>query len=108
MMSFDEYWRLYLRAHRRRATRLVHYVATLLGLSSSGAGLVMLEPIFIGAGIALSYALAIGSHRYLERNNPMIVVNPIWGVVADLRMTWLGLTGQLTREREYQRLVESS
>ena len=108
MMPFDEYWVLYLQAHRKRSTRLVHYVATIIGLSSSGIGLLMLEPIVVGAGIATSYALAIAAHIVFERNRPMILVNPIWGALADLRMTWLGLTGQLDRESTDRRAANGS
>ena len=107
MMAFDEYWTLYLKAHRKRSTRLVHYVATVVGLSSSGVGLLMLEPVVVGAGIAASYALAIASHVLFERNHPMILVNPIWGARADLRMTWLGLTGRLAREPAWRRVANS-
>jgi hypothetical protein len=98
MMSFAEFWPLYLRAHSRPTTRALHYAATALGLFTSGVGIVLLEAGVLIAGIAGSYALAIAAHWIFERNQPMIPVNPVWGAVADLRMTWLATTGRLAPE----------
>lgn len=98
MMPFADYWPLYLRAHSRRATRRVHYVATIIGLSSSTIGVAILDVIVIGLGIGCSYGIAISSHWLIEGNRPMIAVNPVWGAVADLRMTWLAATGRLAPE----------
>lgn len=98
MMPFRAFWPLYLRAHRRRSTRVTHYVATGVGISSAAASIVMMDPIWAILGIANSYALAIAAHRVFEGNRPLITVNPVWGAVADLRMTWLGLTGRLGPE----------
>ncbi len=98
MMPFTDYWPLYLRAHRRRATRVSHYAATTVGLSGSAVGLAMLDIIVFGVGIGCGYALAISSHWLFEGNRPLIAVNPVWGAVADLRMTWLAATGRLAPE----------
>lgn len=97
-VSFAEYWPRYLRAHRQRTTRGFHYAATAVGFSTSAAGLLMLDVIVLVMGIGGGYALAISSHFLFERNRPMIAVNPIWGAVADMRMTWLAATGRLRPE----------
>jgi len=96
-MTFQEFWPAYLRAHSRPATRAVHYCATLVGAGSAIIAAATLEPFFL-AGIGPAYALAIGSHRFIEKNRPLIRVNPVFGAIADLRMFWLALTGGLTRE----------
>lgn len=44
----------------------------------------------------------------MERNNPLIRVNPFWGVFADLRMTFLALTGRLGRELAKHGIVEQT
>jgi hypothetical protein len=49
-------------------------------------------------GIGISYVIAVLSHWTIERNQPLITVNPFWGAVADLRMCWLALTGRLAGE----------
>lgn len=100
-MQFGEFWPRYLRAHSRPATRAVHYGATLLGVASAVAMLVTLDAAFL-IGIPVAYAMAIGAHIVLEKNQSLIRVNPFWGAVADLRMFWLALTGRLGQELRRQ------
>jgi hypothetical protein len=104
MMPFAEYWPLYLRAHRQRATRALHYVATVVGISASAVGVVMLDIVILGLGIGGGYALAIAAHVLFEGNRPMIAVNPVWGAAADIRMTWLAATGRLRAELDRHRI----
>lgn len=98
MMPFAEFWPLYLQAHRQPATRVMHYVATVVGLSTSAVGVLMLDTLVLGVGIGVGYALAISAHLLFEGNRPMIAVNPVWGAAADIRMTWLAATGRLQSE----------
>jgi len=101
-ISYADFWRLYLDAHRNPATRGVHYAATLLGAGATAAG-VLLDQLLLGpAGILVAVGMAVGSHRFIEHNRPLIRVNAFYGAVSDLRMMWLGLTGQLATE--YRRL----
>jgi hypothetical protein len=53
-------------------------------------------------GILVAIGMAVGSHRFIEHNRPLIRVNPLYGALCDLRMLWLGVTGGLPRE--YARL----
>jgi hypothetical protein len=103
-MTFREFWPLYLQAHSLPATRAVHYGATLVGMGSTLAAGITLQPIFL-LGIGAAYGLAIGAHAFIEKNRSMIRVNPVWGAVADLRMFWLAATGGLQREIERSRAV---
>ena len=101
-ISYADFWRLYLDAHRKPATRGVHYAATLLGAGATLAG-VLLDQLLLGPiGILLAVGMAVGSHRLIEHNHPLIRVNPFYGALSDLRMMWLALTGRLPRE--YARL----
>jgi hypothetical protein len=96
-MKFREFWPYYLRAHSLPGTRAMHYAATVIGATAAVQAIVSRQPLFL-IGIALGYAVAIGAHAYIERNAPLIRVNALWGVAADLRMSWLALTGGLGRE----------
>jgi hypothetical protein len=96
-MTFPEFWLQYLRAHSRPVTRAVHYVATILGVGSVILAAATLQPLLL-LGVALAYGLAISAHAFVEKNQSMIRVNPIWGAIADLRMFWLAFTGGLGRE----------
>jgi hypothetical protein len=96
-MTFREFWPLYLQAHSQPVTRAVHYGATIIGVSSALAAAITLEPAFL-LGIAIAYGFAIGAHTFVEKNQSMIRVNPIWGAIADLRMFWFAATRGLERE----------
>lgn len=99
-MKFSEFWPLYLREHSLPGTRAMHYVASIIGLMAAVEAVIAREPwIFIG-GIALAYGLAIVAHWTIERNQPLILVDPLRGAFADLRMVWLALTGRIERELE--------
>jgi hypothetical protein len=101
-MPFAEFWRRYLDAHRRPATRAAHYTATMVGTASTVAAIHFGRAELMIGGIVLAYALAVGSHWLIENNQPLIRVNALFGAMADLRMCWLALTGGLARE--YRRL----
>lgn len=101
-MSFAEFWRRYLAAHSRPATRMAHYLATLNGIGWTLAAIHLGHAGYMIGGIALSYAIAVGSHWLIQGNQPLIRVNAFYGALADLRMCWLALTGGIGRE--YERL----
>jgi hypothetical protein len=89
---------MYLHAHSRRGTRAAHYVATGFGGSMTAAAIAVEAPWLVSAGIGISYIIAVLSHWGIERNQPLITVNPFWGAVADLKMCWFALTGRLAGE----------
>lgn len=101
-MPFRDFWRLYLDAHRRTGTRGMHYSATALGMAGSVAAAIFGEFLLAPIGIVIAVAMAVLSHWFIEKNQPLIMVNPFFGAVADLKMCWLALTGGLAAE--YARL----
>lgn len=101
-ISYSDFWRLYLDAHRRPATRGMHYAATLVGAASALASAVLGEILLAPLGLMLAVGMAVGSHRFIEHNRPLIRINPLYGALCDLRMMWLAVTGGLPRE--YARL----
>jgi hypothetical protein len=101
-ISYSDFWRLYLDAHRRPATRGMHYAATVVGAASALASAVLGEILLAPLGLIIAVGMAVGSHRFIEHNRPLIRINPLYGAVCDLRMMWLAMTGGLPRE--YARL----
>ena len=98
MTSFKDFWPLYLRAHRHRGTRIGHYAATTIALSTVAAS-IALQAIWLTAlGIVLGYAIALAAHRLIDGSKSLVTVNPVWGALADFKMCWLALTGGLPRE----------
>jgi hypothetical protein len=97
-ISYSDFWRLYLDAHRQPATRGMHYAATVVGAVSAVASGVLGEILLAPLGILVAVGMAVGSHRFIEHNRPLIRVNPLFGALCDLRMMWLAVTGGLPRE----------
>ncbi|MGH6784045.1 MAG: Mpo1-like protein, partial [Sphingomicrobium sp.] len=71
---------------------------------SNHVGWSVLAGVVLAIGIGGDDALAIAAHRLFEGNRPMIAVNPVWGAVADIRMTWLAATGRLRSELDRHRI----
>lgn len=100
--EFQRFWRDYLDAHRHPGTRALHYLATMMGLGSVILAVVFLTPVPPLIGIPAGYALALGSHRWIEGKPSMVRLNPVYGARADLRMCRLALLGRIAAE--YARL----
>jgi len=101
-MPFTEFWRRYLDAHSKPATRVAHYLATLTGIGATLAAIQIGQIAYLIGGLMLSVGMAVGSHWLIEGNQPLIRVNVFYGALADLRMCWLALTGGIGAE--YKRL----
>ena len=97
MKRFKEFWPLYLRAHQHRGTRIGHYCATATALAAVAGSLALHTVWLVLLGISVGYGIALASHR-LGGSKSLVLVNPVWGAVADFRMCWLALTGGLSAE----------
>jgi len=92
--SFDQYWLAYLRAHSKPATRVCHYVGTILGLFVGLAvSLTLVWWAFLVLG-SIGYGIALASHPLVQGNRPF-AKQPLWGLVSDLRMLGLAMVGRL-------------
>jgi hypothetical protein len=98
MKSFKEFWPLYLRAHQHRGTRIGHYCATAIALSNVAISIILQSIWPTILGIVLGYTIAIASHRLGDGSKSLVLVNPVWGAVADFKMCWLALTGGFAAE----------
>ncbi len=99
-MTFDEFWPRYLRQHSRVATRRVHVVGTILGLTLLAAAVLIGDWRLAVAALVVGYGAAWISHAFIERNRPETFSHPVWSLLGDLRMSWLAVTGGLARELE--------
>lgn len=96
--EFDRYWADYLYAHHNRSTRVCHYAGTAAGAALVAYGVFLLSALLVVAGVATTYAIAIGSHYVFEGRRPLVLRNPLWGAISDLRMLVLACAGRLESE----------
>ena len=98
MQTFAEFWPFYLREHRSRLTRALHFTGTsasvLIGLAAIATG----RPRFLLAAVVCGYAFAWVGHFFVEHNRPATFKHPLWSFAADFKMLGLAATGRLSPE----------
>jgi hypothetical protein len=97
-MSYAEFWRRYLAAHRDPRTRGLHYLGTTFGLAALAMAGVTRDWRWLIAAPVAGYALAWLGHLVFEHNRPETFGHPGWSLLSDLRMLGLFASGRLGRE----------
>jgi hypothetical protein len=98
MMTYSDFWRRYLSAHRDPRTRTLHYLGTSLALTALVAAAATHDWRWLIAAPVAGYALAWLGHLVFEHNRPETFAHPLWSLASDLRMLSLFLSGRLGRE----------
>ncbi len=93
--SFGAFWPHYLMAHRDRGCRRLHYVGSTGALLGIVLTVILLNPLWLVAGMVFAYAMAWTGHFAVERNRPATFGNPLWSLLGDVRMYLLWLSGRL-------------
>jgi hypothetical protein len=93
-VTYAEFWPVYLRAHTRPLTRLLHYIGTSLALVALALGAIY-DAAYIVTAPIIGYAFAWAGHFGVEGNKPATFGHPLWSLYSDLRMLGLFLTGRL-------------
>lgn len=96
-MSFREFWPVYVRAHSKRATRVLHAIGSILVLVIVGIAIwksawwLLLAPV-------IGYGFAWYSHFFVEGNKPATFGHPFYSLAADYVMLVLTLSGRMDEE----------
>ncbi|HWK43164.1 MAG TPA: DUF962 domain-containing protein [Stellaceae bacterium] len=93
--SYAEFWPHYLRAHRNRRSRGLHYAGTSLALLCLAMAIATMDWRFLIAAPVVGYAFAWIGHLGFEGNRPATFGHPFWSLFSDLRMLGLWVTGRL-------------
>jgi hypothetical protein len=97
-MTYPEFWRRYLGAHRDPRTRGLHYLGTSLALAALAAAATTRDWRWLVAAPILGYALAWLGHLVFEHNRPETFGHPLWSLASDFRMLGLFVSGRLGGE----------
>ena len=93
--TYAEFWPVYLRAHRRPATRLLHYLGTSAALALLLAALLAGPWWLLLLAVVVGYGFAWAGHFAVEGNRPATFGHPLWSLASDLRMLALWASGRL-------------
>ena len=89
-MTYEEFWRQYLRAHARPVTRALHYVGSLLALAALAMAASTRDWRWLIAAPVVGYAFAWVAHLGVEGNRPQTFGHPAWSFVSDYRCSDCG------------------
>jgi len=95
--SFDEFWPMYIRAHSRGTTRVLHAIGSVLAVVMLGVAFA-LSLWFLIAVPLVGYAFAWYAHFFVEKNKPATFGHPFYSLLADYRMTFLMMAGRMDEE----------
>ena len=97
-ISFAAFWPFYLREHSKPRTRALHYIGTSLVVGLAITALVTGRWLLLAAMPVAGYFFAWLAHFTVEKNRPATFAYPLWSLMADFKMWWMWLTGQLGPE----------
>lgn len=96
-MTYTEFWKIYLQAHRRPGTRACHYTGSLAAIGLLASAVVARDWRFLVAAVVVGYGFAWIGHAAIERNRPATFGHPFWSLISDFRMLGLWSLGRLGR-----------
>src|SRR5712691_1600765 len=97
MSPFADFWPLYVRAHSRPRTRLLHAIGSVSALACIVLSFAR-SLWFLPAAPLVGYAFAWYSHFFVEHNKPATFGHPFYSLLADYRMVFLMMAGRMNEE----------
>jgi hypothetical protein len=84
--SFEEFWPFYVKEHKKKSTRVLHFIGTTAAMACVAGGLLTKRRWLLAVAPVAGYSAAWVSHFFLEKNRPATFTYPLWSLKADLVM----------------------
>lgn len=98
--TFEQFWDFYVGEHRKKATRVFHFVGTTAAVGCVAAGLLTKRRWLVPFALVAGYGPAWFSHFFIEKNRPATFKYPLWSLQADFVMWWKMVQGEMDAEVE--------
>ncbi len=96
--SFEEFWPYYVGEHKKKATRIMHFVGTTAAVSCFATGLLTRHKWLMAVAPICGYGPAWVNHFFIEKNKPATFKYPTWSLQADFVMWWKMVKGEMQAE----------
>ena len=96
--NFEEFWRFYVKEHRKKSTRIFHFVGTTAAIGCLAGGLLTKRRWLLAVAPLVGYGPAWMSHFFVEGNKPASFTHPLWSLQADLVMWWKTIRREMDAE----------
>lgn len=98
--DYEHFWLFYVKEHRNRMNRTLHFCGTTLAIVWIVYALLLLNPWWTLLAFAIGYGFAWIGHGLFEGNKPATFGHPLWSLRGDFRMYRCMLTGTMASELE--------
>ena len=98
--TFEQFWDFYVGEHRKKTTRILHFIGTTAAVGCLAGGLLTKRRWLLLVAPVCGYGPAWFSHFFIEKNKPATFTYPLWSLQADIVMWWKTLSGQMQAEVE--------
>lgn len=98
--NFEQFWDFYVREHRSKGSRVLHFLGTSAAMGCVAGGLLTKKRWLLLLAPVVGYGPAWIGHFVVEGNKPASFTYPLWSLRADVLMWWKTLSGQMQSEVE--------
>ena len=92
--SFEEFYPYYLREHRKKGTRIMHFLGTTLVFCWLILAAAFQNPWFILYAAISGYFFAWVGHFFIEKNKPATFKYPLWSLRSDFKLYFEMVAGK--------------
>lgn len=92
--SFEDFYPYYLAEHRKKGTRISHFIGTSLFFILLITAVATLNPWFLLYGVFTAYFFAWIGHFFIEKNKPATFQYPWMSLKGDFKLYFEILSGK--------------